>query len=242
LARSLEAKAQRAANRQGRALIAKARELAPDYAMVYVVASELDVQRADQGWMEDPAQGLMQAERAARHALTIDDPGANARAHAMLARIHSFRGEHEQALAESERARTLNPSDLFIAEIRAQTLLWTGRGNEAVALLESALRLDPAGRNSPVRHVIVLAYFVAERYPEALAACERALADHPDLPLLHTLRAAILAQTGRLDEARQSAAEVRRLQPNFPVVEFGSRLADPAPRARLQEALRKAGL
>jgi TolB-like protein/Tfp pilus assembly protein PilF len=242
LARSLEGKAQRAANRQGRALIAKARELAPDYAMVYVVASELDVQRADQGWMEDPAQGLMQAERAARHALTIDDPGANARAHAMLARIHSFRGEHERALAESERARTLNPSDLFIAEIRAQTLLWTGRGNEAVALLESALRLDPAGRNSPVRHVIVLAYFVAERYPEALATCERALADHPDLPLLHTLRAAILAQTGRLDEARQSAAEVRRLQPNFPVVEFGSRLADPAPRARLQEALRKAGL
>jgi TolB-like protein/DNA-binding winged helix-turn-helix (wHTH) protein/Tfp pilus assembly protein PilF len=242
LARSLEAKAQRAANRQGRALITKARELDPDYAMVYVVASELEVQRADLGWMEDPAQGLMLAERAARHALTIDDPGANARAHAMLARIHTFRGEHERALAESERARALNPSDLFIAEIRGQTLLWTGRGNEAVALLESALRLDPAGRNSPVRHVIVLAYFVAERYPEALAACERALADHPDLPLLHTLRAAILAQTGRLEDARQAAAEVRRLQPNFPVAEFGSRLADPAPRARLQEALRKAGL
>jgi TolB-like protein/DNA-binding winged helix-turn-helix (wHTH) protein/Tfp pilus assembly protein PilF len=242
LARSFEAKSQRAANRQGRALVAKARELAPDYAMAYVVASELDVQRADQGWMEDPAQGLMLAERAARHALTIDDSGANARAHAMLARIHSFRGEHERALAESERARTLNPSDIFIAEIRAQTLLWAGRSNEAVALLESALRLDPAGRSSPVRHVIVVAYFVAERYPEALAACERALADHPDLPLLHTMRAAILAQTGRLEEARQSAAEVRRLQPNFPVTEFGSRFADSAPRARLQEALRKAGL
>ena len=87
LARSLERENERAANRQGRALIAKARELAPDYAMVYVVESQLEDQRADRGWLEDPAAGLMLAERAARHALTLDDPGASARAHAQLARI-----------------------------------------------------------------------------------------------------------------------------------------------------------
>lgn len=242
LARSLELKAERAANRQGRALVVKARELAPDYAMVYVVESELEVQRADLGWMEDPASGLMLAERAARHALTLDDPGANARAHAQLASIHTFRLEHERALAESERARTLNPSDIFIAEKHAQTLLWLGRGNEAVALLESAIRLDPAGRNSPVRHVIVLAYFAAERYAEALAACERGLSDHPDLLILHAMRAAILSQMGRLEEARQSAAEMKRRQPNFPVTELGNRFADTAIRDRLQAALRKAGL
>jgi TolB-like protein/DNA-binding winged helix-turn-helix (wHTH) protein len=242
LARSLEARSERAANRRGRALIAKARELAPDYAMVYVVESELEVQRADQGWMEDPAQGLALAERAARHALTIDDPGANARAHAQLARIHAFRGEYDQALAESDRAIALNPSDTFIAEVRGQTLLWLGRFEEAITLLESARRLDPVGRSSPVRHVIVGAYFASERYPEALAACERGLADHPNLTLLHAMRAAVLAQLGRLEEARQSAAEVRRLQPNFPVAELGGRFVDPAPRERLQAALRKAGL
>lgn len=242
LARSLEGKAQRSANRQGRALIARARELAPDYAMVYVVESELELQRADLGWMEDPAHGLLLAERAARQALSIDDPGANARAHAKLARIHAIRGEYERALAESERARALNPSDTFIAEAHAETLHWLGRSNEAVKLFESALRLDPAGRHSPVRHSIVGAYFAAGRYPEALAACDRALADHPDLPFLHTMRAAILAQAGRLEEARQSVAEVKRLQPNFPIAEFGNRFADPAVKARLQAALRKAGL
>lgn len=242
LARSLELKAERAANRQGRALIAQARALAPGYAMAYVVESVLEHQRADFGWMEDAALGLMLAERAARQALTIDDPGANARAHAMLARIYAKRGEHDRALAESERARALNPSDTFIAQAHGETLLWLGRGNEAVALLESALRLDPAGRRSPVRHTIVGAYFAAQRYPEALAACERGLADYPDLPFLHTMRAAILAQMGRLDEARQSIAEVRRLQPNFPIAEFGKQFADPAVRDRLQAALRKAGL
>jgi adenylate cyclase len=210
--------------------------------MVYVVESELEHQRADLGWMEDPAQGLMLAERAARQALTIDDPGANARAHAKLARVYAQRREHDRALAESERARALNPSDTFIAEVHAETLLWLGRGNEAVALLESAIRLDPAGRRSPVRHVIVAAYFVAERYAEALAACERALAENPDLPYLHTMRAAILAQMDRPDEARQSVAEVRRLQPNFPIAEFGNQFADPAITQRFQAALRKAGV
>lgn len=242
LARSMELKAERAANRQGRALIAKARELAPDYAMAYVVESALEDQRAVIGWMEDPAEGLMRAERAARHALTLDDPGANAHARARLARLLTIRGEHQQALAESDRARALNPSDTFIAEVHAEVLLWLGRSHEAVALLENAIRLDPAGRRSPVRHTIVTANFAAERYTEALAACDRALADHPDLPFLHAMRAAILAQGGRLDEARVSAAEVLRLQPNFPVAELGNRFADTAIRDRLQAALRKAGL
>lgn len=242
LARALEAKAERAANRQGRALVAKARDLAPDYAMVHVVESELELQRADLGWVEDPAQGLLLAERAARQALTIDDPGANALAHAKLARIHLFRREYELALAQSERARALNPSDTLIAEVRAETLLMLGRTDEAIVLAERALRLDPAGRYSPVKHHLTLAYFVAGRYADALAACEVSLAHHPGIPFLHAMRAATLARTGQIEEARKSAAEVRRLQPNFPAADFGSRFVDLGTRARLQAALREAGL
>ena len=242
LARSLEARAERAANRQGRAQIAKARELAPDYAMVYVVESKLAYQRGDLGWVADPAHSITLAERAARHALTIDDPGANAHAHALLSRIHSVRGEFEQALAEADRATALNPSDTFIAEARAETLLMLGRTDEAIVLAERALPLDPAGRYSPNKHHLTLAYFVAGRYAQALAACEAALANYPGIPFLHAMRASILAQTGRIEEARHSAAEVRRLQPNFPAADFGNRFVAPTTRERLQAALRQAGL
>ncbi len=242
LARAQLAKAERSANRQGRALAAKARELAPDYAMAYVVESELEDQRANLGWIEDPAHGLQLSERAARHALTLNDPGANARAHAQLGRIHAIRGAYDLALAESERARALNPSDTVIAEMRGDILMYAGRTQEALALMESALRLDPAGRRSPVRQAIVIAYFAAERYPQALAACERMLAEFPDSAAMHALRAAILAQADRLEPAHQAAAEMRRLQPNFPVADFGNRFADPATRERFQAALRKAGL
>ncbi|MBX9845644.1 MAG: winged helix-turn-helix domain-containing protein [Xanthobacteraceae bacterium] len=242
LARSLELKAERAANRQGRELIAKALALAPEYAMAYIVESTLEEQRADLGWMENPEQGLILSERAARRALTIDDPGTNARAHAMLARNYMLRGNQQLALAESERATALNPSDPFIAEIHAQSLLWQGRSHEAVTLMENAIRLDPAGRRSPVRQVILIAYFTAERYDEGLVACDRGLADFPDLPMLHAMRAAILVQKGRVEEARQSAATLQRLRPNFPIREIGSRFVAPANSERLQSALRKAGL
>jgi TolB-like protein len=240
LARSLERRAERAANRQGRGLVAQARDLAPDYAMAHVVESELEHQRADLGWMEDPVLGLVLAERAARRALALNDPGANARAHAMLARILSKRGEHRQALAEAERAKALNPSDTFIAEILGETLLWMGRGDDAVALLEAALRLDPAARASPVRYTIVGAYFTVGRYPEALAAVDLGLAGHPNLAFLHAIRAATLVQLGRLEEARQSYAAMVRVQPNFPVEAFGHQYADPAIRERLQGALLRA--
>ena len=86
--------------------------------------------------------------------------------------------------------------------MRAHALLWTSRTQAAVALLQTALKLDPAGRRSPVRQVIVVANIAAERYPEALAACERALAERPKLPTLHTLYGAIVAQVGRLGKAR----------------------------------------
>ena len=100
-----------------RALLAQAREMAPDYAVAQMAESDLEEQRADLGCTEDPVQGRQLAERAAR-----------------------------QAPAESERARALNPSDSVIAEWRAHAQLWTGSTLVAVALLECALKLDPAGR------------------------------------------------------------------------------------------------
>ena len=97
-------KAERAANRKVRALAAQARNLAPDCAMAYLVESELEDQRANLGWIEDPAKGLLLAERAARQALTLNDPGANARAHAPRGRIHVIRGCGRNRASDLQRS------------------------------------------------------------------------------------------------------------------------------------------
>ena len=64
----------------------------------------------------------------------------------------------------------------------------------------------------------------------------------PDNASLHALRAATLAQLGKMEEARKAAAEVRRFSPTFRADYFGNRFASPEYEAKLQEGVRKAGL
>lgn len=241
-ARALVVSSDRAANAEARRLLERARQRAPDYAGTYVVLAEAEFRRAMAGWVEDAGAGFDRAEQAARHALTLDDPGYNARAHGQLGLIYVTRRQFDQALAEADQAIALNPSDAFAIDARGDILLWLGRLDEAIATLQTALALDPAGRSSGSGFDLALAYYSLERYPEALATVDATLARYPQTAFLHALRAATLARLERMEAARQAADEVHRLAPFFLAREFGDRFVDPRHTAHLQEGLRKAGL
>lgn len=241
-ARALVVSSDRVANRQARALLARAREMAPDYADSHAVMAGAEFQRANFGWVEDAGEALVLAEQSALRALAIDDPGANARAHGQLGLIYAMRGSLDKALAEADRAIALNPSDAFVFDARGDILLWLGRLDEAIASTETALRLDPAGRSSGTGFSLALAYFTLGRHREALAAADAVLRRYPKSPFVHAVRAATLAEMGNIEEAREAAGQVRQLAPFFRAREFGNRFVDPSHMARLQDGLRKAGL
>jgi TolB-like protein/class 3 adenylate cyclase len=239
-ARGMMRAVQRPANREARTLIAQAIKLAPNYAEAYAALAYAELQRSFFGWMEDPSDGLRRAEQAARRALAIDDPGANARAHAILGNIHTFTGNYEAALAEAERAIELNPSDAIARSLRGGILLWLGKIEESIAASEAARRYDP---RLPAEGMfnLALGYYLAGRYQEAAQA---AVAVHPNsrTVFLEAVHAGALAQLGEHEAAQRVADEVRRLDPFFDVKLFGRRLVNPAHREKAQEGLRKAGL
>ena len=68
-ARALLERDDRGANREARALLAKARELAPEYGEVLVLQGWAETQRAQYGWIEDPADGLRRSEDLLKRAL-----------------------------------------------------------------------------------------------------------------------------------------------------------------------------
>jgi adenylate cyclase len=239
-ARELMRATQRSANREARALIAQAIKMAPNYAEAYAALAFAELQRAFFGWMEDPADGMRRSEQAARRALAIDDPGANARALAILGNIHSFTGNYEAALADADRAIALNPSDAIARSLRGGILLWTGKIDESIAASEAALRYDP---RLPAEGMfnLALAYYLSGRYREA-AQTATAVEPSSRTVFLRAVQAAALAQIGDDEAAHRVADEVRRLDPFFNVKLFGQRLVNPAHRETAQEGLRKAGL
>jgi len=239
-ARELMRVVERAANREARALIAQAIKLSPNYAEAHAANAFAEFQRAVFGWVEDPAEALRRSEEAARRALAIDDPGANARARGILGNIHTVTGDYEAALADAERALQLNGSDAVAHALRGGILLWTGKIEESIDASEAARRFDP--RLSPEGMFnLALAYYLAGRYRDAVQTAV-AVESQARTVFLHAVHAAALAQLGDAEGARRAADEVRRGSPFFEVNNFGQRLLNPAHREKTVEGLVKAGL
>jgi adenylate cyclase len=240
-ARALIYKLDRRANREARGLLARARELAPDYAEILTLLGQAELQRALYGWVEDPQQSMQRAEEFARRALTSPDTRAHARAHTLLSSIYSNTGRFEESERHADLALKANPSDAVALYRKASDLLFVrGKVEESIAAHEAARRIDPrVGENA---NNLGYAYYSAGRYAEALALIDTMLISYPADITNRALRAATLAQMGRMEEARGAAADVRRLSPAFEVRNFGARFADSPLGVHVREGLKKAGL
>jgi tetratricopeptide (TPR) repeat protein len=120
-------------------------------------------------------------------------------------------------------------------------LLYLGRIDDSIAAGETARRFDPR-IGSDAGFVLAMAYYTAQRRREAVAIADSFIARYPQNTFLHAIRAAALAQEGRIEEARRAAEEVHRFSPFFQVDVFGTRFVQPEHRIQVQEGLRKAGL
>jgi adenylate cyclase len=118
-----------------------------------------------------------------------------------------------------------------------------GRPEEAIGLIEKAMRLSPY---YPPFYSFVLghSYYLMGRYEEAIAAYKKALTRNPNLLPAHFNLAVVYSELGREEEARAEAAEILRISPNFSLETWKQMIPykDPAVVERQVEALRKAGL
>jgi tetratricopeptide (TPR) repeat protein len=184
---------------------------------------------------------MRQAEELAKRILNRPDTRGHPRAHYLLSRVYSNVGRSEDALAEAERAIEGNPSDSTTLYWRGVSLLYVGKVDEGLAVMESARRLDPL-LNEGNGFNLTMGYFTAGRYRESLELADQLAVRFPRDLALHTIRAANYSALGDLEKARAAAEEVRRLNPYFNVDFTGQRFVNPAHRQKLQDALRKAGL
>jgi adenylate cyclase len=133
-------------------------------------------------------------------------------AHRVLGYVYVWHKQHDQAIAEAERAIALDPNDAKGYATLAQVLEHAGRPQDAFGLVEKAIRLDP---QQQADYAVTLgeAYYLTGWYEEAIAAFKRALVRYPNLLAAHALLAASYSELDREEEARAAMAEVLRLSP-----------------------------
>jgi adenylate cyclase len=163
-------------------------------------------------------------------------------ARAQLGHILVRRGEHEAALAEFERAMTLNPN--FTDWRFGEALVFAGDPARAIEAIERHMRLDPF--YAPMAPGFLgFAHYLLKQYSQALPWFRECASRSPNLRAGHNWLAATYAQLGDIEKARAEAAEVLRIAPRWTIEGAGTRLN---PFKRTQDAdhffdgLRKAGL
>ena len=187
------------------------------------------------------AQTLAQALAAAQRIIALN--GSFSMGHIALGAVYLFQKQYEPAMAEMERAIALAPNDAFGYAGLADVLSRVGRPEEAVGMVEQALRRKPLVADQHLG-LIGDAYYLAGRPEEAIAPLKQYLTRYPNNLGAHLYLAAVYSEVGREAEARAEAAEVRRLNPQFSLEVHRQRepMKDPALLERQLAALRKAGL
>ena len=140
-------------------------------------------------------------EQLALTAVALDPRDSGA--HAILGLARMVRGDHDGALAATDAAIALNASEAAAHGTRGATLVFSGRPEDGLQSLTSSLRLSPRDPRLRVRMAHVgLGQFYADRYAEAEMTAMDIMDRWPRYPLGPRLLAMILAETGRLREAR----------------------------------------
>ncbi len=229
----------RSANAQARDLFERAIALDPNYGPAYVGLGQVDMRAANQGWTQDPGGALERAEKLAQKAIALDDLSSGA--HALLGDVAVQFGDYDRALAELKRAIDLNGSDAESYGHLVTVLLFEGDISGAIAGGELVTQFRPEIPDGTAFDLGV-AYILADRGADAVRILEHAVDRNPGHLYMNVMLAAAYGAVGRQQDAERQADRVHQRFPTFSRDRFGSALRDPSLRAKLNQALEKAGL
>ncbi len=238
--RAYQARVTKETNAQARQMFERAIELDPAFAGARAMLSYSHYRDWWYQWSED-SQSLDRALEAAKKDVALDD--SLTLAHAYLALAYVWKKQHEQAIAEGERAIALDPNFAECYARLGQNLSFAGRPEEGINLIKKAMRLDP---QYPFLYLFYLgqAYELMGKHEDAVAALKRCITRNPDLLFPHLTLAVIFSGLGRKEEAQAEVAEVLRISPRASLETQRERMPfkDQAVSERYLDSLRKAGL
>ena len=225
-------------NQEARRLYFKALELDPNMGRAYIGLAWTHLLDYLTQWIDVGPEALEKTYEYTQKAAEAGAPGYSV--HRLLARISSYRGDHDKAIEHNARAIELNPNDGDLLASHARILAYAGRIKEAREFADEAIRRNPhyPGWYGSASAQI---YYLDGNYEAAVAVLNRfetlAIWDHRVL-------AASYAQLGMPEEAQRHAQALLEINPSFSIARFKAKIPyrREADTLHVLEGLSKAGL
>jgi len=213
----------------------------PEYAVAYSALAFTYLLDAWVGWTENPQQAIKKAFEYSRKSLTIDD--TDAWAHATMGICCLLSRQWEKAVKAGDLSTTLCPNSADILGLFCITLRSVGRVDEALFMIEKAIRLNPMPPEWYL-HELATCFRLLGQYEKAIMILKENLNRNPDYIMSRINLTATYSMAGDMDKARRQAKEVLELYPNFSAGRFmkGFPYKDKKIIDDFVENLRKAGL
>ena len=216
-------------------------QMCPENPAAYILLGHVHQMEYWLGTGKSPRESVEKGIEMAQKALAMDDSLWGG--HGLLSMLYTIKREYEKSIAEGERAVALDPGGTAANLLYGISLNFGGRSEEAIPVLQKAIRLNPLGGTDSFLH-LGHAYRMAGRFEEAVSEYKKSLQRAPDNFFAHLGLTGTYSMMGREKEARAEAAEVLRINPKFSVESFAKRLTykNQSVADKFIDALRKAGL
>lgn len=150
------------------------------------------------------------AEKEFRRAIQLNPDYATA--HQWYAEYLGWQGRFDEALAESERARRLDPMSLIIATDRGTILFYARKYDRAIDQFRAVLDMDPA--NVHARSFLAAAYVQQGKFAEALKENEL-IRNAEESSWYWAFRAYIYNHSANVAQAQHALAKFEALSPTL---------------------------
>ena len=196
------------------------------------------------GTTDSPQKSLKKGIELAEKAISLD--ASNSVAYGQLGLLYIRLKEYDKAVELARTCAPLGPSNFEANRMAAQVLARAGKVEEALPLLDNAVRLNPVPRYTFLIAAASI-YHQARNYEKALQIYKMAARLEPKNTGGYAGIAATSSLMGKMEEARAAIAELRRVDPNYSLEQVKKTLVlrgdkDQEAVSRFIQGLRSAGI
>jgi adenylate cyclase len=226
---------------EARKLAQEAIELDPRYGAAYCLLASTYLDDIYFHRTKSRGEFLEKAEKLVQK--SIDYSGPDHRTHEILSSIYYLSKQYDKAISEGQKAVEFNPNSANSNFVYGMVLSLATRYDEAILVLKKAIRLNTVTPSNYLNQ-LAMAYLHTKQYEEAIPLWNQTIERNPDYYYAHMGLTVAYQLTGKGDKARESAAELMRVRPDFSVSMLKKRFisSDKESKERILSALREAGL